>query len=112
MTLSNWPLERRVIGGHSQRVDALRTLWQAHAAYLTDKDPAAAAVIRVIAREFPAVAKHAPDYDAMAQVAAAEVERLAARDAEERHAAAKRAGRLDPISQLFGRPPLLVVAAN
>lgn len=112
VTLSSWPLERRLIGGYSQRVDALQALREAHAAYRKNKDTAEAAVIRIIGREFPAVAKHAPDYDAMAKVAAAELKSLEPRDADERHAAAERAARLDRLSQLFGRPPLLVVAAS
>jgi hypothetical protein len=112
VTLSTWPLERRILAGYSQRVDGLRALGAAYMAYRESKDPAAAAVMRVIGHEFPIVSKYAPNYDAMAEVAGAEIERLGARDAEERGAAAERATHLDRLSQLFGRSPLLVVGAG
>jgi hypothetical protein len=110
VTLSSWPLERRVIGGYSQRVDSMQVILAAHAAVRNGEDPSATAVIRVISREFPLIARWAPDCEAMAAAAAEGLEDIAGRDAEERSAAAVRASRLDPPSRLFGRAPLSVVA--
>jgi hypothetical protein len=112
VTLSSWPLERRVIGGYSQRVDAMRALLAADAAYRERKDPAARAILRIITREYPRLAPFGAEDGALARLAAAEVEALGPRDAEERGAAAARAAHLDQLSQLFGRPPLAVIAGS
>jgi hypothetical protein len=112
VTLSDWPLERRIIGGYSQRADALRAIATAYKTYQETQDGASAAIMRLVARELPSIAKHAPDLDAMGKAAAAGLTEIDAADTEERRAAAHRAGNLDPATQLFGRAPLTLVDAH
>jgi hypothetical protein len=112
VTLSDWPLERRIIGGYSQRADALRVIANAYKTYRETRDGASAAIIRLVARELPSIGKHAPDLDAMGKAAAADLTEIDAADAGERRAAAHRAGNFDTATQLFGRAPLTLVDAH
>jgi hypothetical protein len=112
VTLSDWPLEQRVIGGYSQRADALRAIANAYKTYRKTSDAGSAAIMRIIARELPSIGKHAPDLDAMGRTAAADLEKIDDADREERRAAALRAAQFDPATQLFGRAPLALVGAN
>jgi hypothetical protein len=112
VALSNWPIERRIIGGYSQRVDALRGIAKAYAIYRDTKDSDSAAIIRIIGRELPSIGQYAPDIDAMGKAAAADLAEFAERDEEERHGAAARLANMDARTQMFGKAPLLVVGAE
>jgi hypothetical protein len=111
VALSSWAIERRIIGGYSQRADALRGILKAYSIYQDTKDSDSAAIIRIIARELPSIGQYAPDIDAMGKAAAADLSEFAMRDEEERRAAATRLAHLDPMTQLFGRGPLILVGA-
>jgi hypothetical protein len=112
VALSNWPTERRVIGGYSQRADALRALVKAYLVYGDVKDEPSTAIMRVVARELPSIAQYAPDLDAIGRAATKDLQDIEARDIEEREAAAHRAAQLDPATQLFGRAPLALVGGD
>jgi hypothetical protein len=112
VALSSWAIERRIIGGYSQRVDALRGILKAYSIYQDTKDSDSAAIIRIIARELPSIGQYAPNIDAMGKAAAADLSEFAMRDEEERRAAATRIAHLDPMTQLFGRGPLVLVGAT
>lgn len=112
VTLSSWPLERRAIGGYSQRVDAMRVLVNAYADYRQGDKQTASAILKIVGREYPSIATYGDDFAAMAKAAATELEQYQARDDEERRAAAERTRRLDLQSQLFGRPPLALIGSR
>jgi hypothetical protein len=112
VTLSDWSLERRIIGGYSQRADALRAIANAYTTYRDTGDGGSAAIMRIVARELPSIGKHAPDLDAMGKTAAADLEKIDAADRDERRAAALRAAQFDSATQLFGRAPLALVGAD
>jgi hypothetical protein len=109
VALSSWPLERRVIGGYSQRADILRAIVKAYLVYSDTHDEASAAVMRLVARELPSIAQHALDLEAMGKAAEADLREIEALDMAEREAAAEKAARFDPATQLFGRMPLVPV---
>jgi hypothetical protein len=112
VALSSWAIERRFIGGYSQRVDALRGILKAYSIYQDTKDSDSAAIIRIIARELPSIGQYAPNIDAMGKAAAVDLSEFAMRDEEERRAAATRIAHLDHMTQLFGRGPLVLVGAT
>ncbi len=112
VSLSSWAIERRIIGGYSQRVDALRGILKAYSIYQDTKDTDSAAIVRIIARELPSIGQYAPNIDAVGKAAAADLSELAMRDEEERRAAATRIAHLDPTTQMFGRGPLVLVGAT
>src|SRR6516162_7136781 len=112
VALSDWPIERRIIGGYSQRVDALRGIAKAYAIYRDTKDSDSAAIIRIMGREMPSIGQYAPDIDAMGKAAVADLAEFAERDEEERRCAAARLVNMDARTQLFGRAPLLIVGAE
>jgi len=109
VALSSWAPERRVIGGYSQRADALRAIVKAYLVYRDTKDEASAAIMQLVARELPSIAQHMPNLDVLGKAAEMEYQKIEARDTEERQAAARKAVQLDPATQLFGRAPLAVV---
>ena len=104
-------IERRIIGGYGQRVDALRGILKAYSIYQDLKDPQSAAIIKIIGRELPSIGQYAPNIDAMGKAAAVDLSELAMRDEEERRSAATRIAHLDPMTQLFGKGPLVLVGA-
>ena len=112
VALSSWAIERRIIGGYSQRVDALRGILKAYSIYQDTKDSDSDAIIRIIARELPSIGQHAPNIDAMGKAAAEDLSEFAMRDEEERRAAATRISHLDLMTQRFGRGPLVLVGAT
>jgi hypothetical protein len=112
VALSSWAIERRIIGGHSQRVDALRGILKAYSIYQDTKDSQSAAIIRIIGRELPSIGQHAPNIDAMGKAAAADLSELDMDDEKERCSAATRISHLDPMTQLFGKGPLVLVGVT
>jgi hypothetical protein len=110
VTLSSWPLPRRIIGGYSQRAAALTAIMRAYLVYRDNKDETSAAIMQLVARELPSIAQHSPDLDAIGKAAEADLREIEARDTAEREAAARKAAQLDPATQLFGRAPLVLVS--
>ncbi|SRR6266487_4680748 len=119
LTLSDWPLERRLIGPWSERADHLAATSQLarQLAWLSKRDPAIARrlapVVADMARSIPG-ALDDEDVDTARVVSAAEAERaaLAARDEPWRKEAASRArGQLTEEQQMWGTS-IGVVAGN
>ena len=109
LAVSTWPLERRVIGPLSPRVDYI-TAAIAVAESITripDPGPEAMALLRRFAVNIPGAMPSrggaAPAPARVAEAARAELEVHTRRDQADRHAAARRAAQqLDDAAQLFG----------
>lgn len=119
LTLSDWPLERRLVGPWSERADHLAATAQLarQLAWLSKRDPAIAErlapVVADMARSIPGALDNR-DVDTARVVAAAEAERaaLAARDEPWRKEAASRArAQLTEEQQLWGTS-IGVIAGN
>jgi hypothetical protein len=107
LAISTWPMERRVIGSLSSRVDFLTGAIRVAEAVerLPAPVPAARRLLWRFAASIPGAGASATQMDApmVRQAAAAELGVHQAGDRETRQAAAKRAReRLDDVQQLFG----------
>jgi len=107
LAISTWPMERRVIGSLSPRVDFLTGAIQVAEAIerLTAPVPAARRLLWRFAASIPGAAANAAQLDShtVRQAAAAELAVHAAADRDTRQAAAARAReQLDDAQQLFG----------
>jgi hypothetical protein len=107
LALSTWPMEKRVIGSLSPRVDFLSAAVQV--AHAVERIPAPVAAARRLlwrfAASIPGAADNADRMEPRAVIAAAEAELRvhAPADADVRTAAARRAReQLDDVEQLFG----------
>lgn len=112
VALSSWPLEKRVIGGYTERANALRLFLRAHewlqvasredtVSRTEDEHAAWLWIITALGRDFK-LPLQKPDQaveEARAKLAQIDVDDLA-----ERKAAADRAAKLAERWQLFGRP--------
>jgi hypothetical protein len=110
LAVSTWPLERRVIGPLSQRVDYLMAAIAVADAItrLPEPGPEAMALLRRFAVDIPGALPGrggaVPAPDRVAQAARAELGVHVERDEAHRRAAAQRAAaQLDDAGQLFGR---------
>lgn len=107
LAISTWPMERRVIGSLSPRVDFLTGAIRVAEAIerLPAPVPAARRLLWRFAASIPGTAAHATEIDPriVRQAAAAELGVHQAADNQTRHAAARRAReQLDDVQQLFG----------
>lgn len=107
LAISTWPMERRVIGSLSPRVDFLTGAIRVAEAIerLPAPVPAARRLLWRFAASIPGAAASATQMDprAVKQAATAELEVHEAADTQTRHAAARRAReQLDDAQQLFG----------
>ena len=107
LAVSTWPMERRVIGPLSPRVDFLSAAIQVAAAVerLPSPVPAASRLLWRFAASIPGAAQDAARMDPrqIAQAAEAELQVHQSADSETRRAAAMRArAQLDDAEQLFG----------
>jgi hypothetical protein len=107
LAVSTWPMERRVIGPLSPRVDFLSAAIQAAGAIrrLPTPVPAASRLLWRFAASIPGAAQDATRIDPrnVAEAAEAELSVHRAADSETREAAAVRArAQLDDVGQLFG----------
>lgn len=107
LTVSTWPLERRVIGPLSPRVDFLTAAISVanHVARLAEPAPAALRLLRRFAANIPGAADGAGEMRpaAVARAAETELEVHAPADGEHRKAAAVRARKqLSDVERLFG----------
>ena len=104
LAISTWPMERRVIGSLSPRVDFLTAAIQIAAAVerLPSPVPAASRLLWRFAASIPGAAQHA-DPRTITEAALAELRVHEAADQATRKAAADRArARLDDAEQFFG----------
>jgi hypothetical protein len=104
MAISTWPIERRMIGSLSPRVDFLTAASQIAAAVerLSSPVPAASRLLWRFAASIPGAVQHA-DPRTVAEAAAAELNVHEAADQATRTASAGRArAQLDDAGQLFG----------
>ncbi|WP_205314960.1 hypothetical protein [Nonomuraea lactucae] len=112
LTVSTWPLERRMVGPLSPRVDFL-TCAIAVARHLSP-DPRAARLLARMARNIPGGAAGdlgPPDPDRVIEAAANELAVHAERDTRDRADLAERAtSQLDDRARLFGGTTLITVA--
>ncbi|WUH97769.1 hypothetical protein OHR68_30270 [Spirillospora sp. NBC_00431] len=120
LTISTWPMEQRIIGGHSPRVDFLTAARKIAEAVVTRRQlgqawrPEAMVQAEQLLRNFaanipgalpsPSPGHHAGliDPDQVAAAAAAELALHADLDEQERGAAVERARRLPEAERLFG----------
>ena len=107
LAASTWPMERRVIGPLSPRVDFLSAAIQVAGAIgrLPTPVPAASRLLWRFAASIPGAAEDATRTDPrdVAEAAAAELSVHQATDSETRQAAAVRGrAQLDDVEQLFG----------
>ncbi|MDF2711846.1 MAG: hypothetical protein K0R62_7498 [Nonomuraea muscovyensis] len=124
LTVSTWPLERRVVGPLSPRVDfltcAMAVARQLGADPLAALDPRALRLLARMARNIPGAAADAdtadlgpPDPARVAEAAARELAVHAGRDTRDRAELAGRAtSQLDDRSRLFGATTLITVARD
>ncbi|MET7951885.1 hypothetical protein [Micromonospora sp. NPDC005324] len=108
LALSSWPLETRLIGPTSPRADLLRVIVRlCNESERAGDAPWAADVRRLLWRFTRTIAASVPDtgdftYIQLREAAQHELGQIADTDTAERHAAARRARKLDPEAQLFG----------
>ncbi|GAA1712279.1 hypothetical protein ACBR40_38145 [Nonomuraea sp. AD125B] len=111
LTLSTWPLERRVVGPLSPRVDFLTCAIAV--AGREQADPRAARLLLRMARNIPGATDGSlgpPDPDRVIAAARAELAVHAPRDTRDRAELARRAARqLDDVARLFGAATLSTI---
>ncbi|MEU8245605.1 hypothetical protein [Nonomuraea sp. NPDC048916] len=114
LSVSTWPLARRMVGPLSPRVDFL-TCAIAVARHLTD-DPRAARLLARMARNIPGGSRSdlgPPDPGQVIEAAAAELAVHAERDTRDRDTLAKRAtSQLGDAARLFGAATLSTLARD
>jgi hypothetical protein len=102
ITLSDWPMEQRIIGRLSERVDALHVILRLIELMKSQPDREWLAVLRPLAQDFRFKIKAPEDAMAVREVVHSELEKIEAQDFEERHEAAVRAAKLPESRRLFG----------
>ncbi|WP_432834136.1 hypothetical protein [Dactylosporangium sp. CA-092794] len=117
LALSTWPLERRIIGALSPRVDFLNAAVSIaeHVARLPDSDRATARLLWLFAENIPGAADGigSAKPDAVIRAAQAELQTHQPADRSHREAAAARArAQLTDAEQLFGPGPLKAAAGQ
>jgi hypothetical protein len=119
LAVSTWPLEQRIVGPLGPRTDfltqAVRVAEQIQRIQATGEQPSDAAwrLLRRFAQNVPGAHEGfgAADPERVIRAATVEAEVHAAEDADQRRAAAQRAGKLTDTQKLFGAPPLGVAGA-
>jgi hypothetical protein len=117
-TLSEWPIEQRLIGPHSLRVDHLKVTINisAQIAWMIHRDAERAEALSELlanyARSIPGAIDDAIDVERIAAAAQAELEVLRADDDRWRAQTAQRVARLPAEQQLWGAAPPHLVEAN
>jgi hypothetical protein len=103
ITLSDWPLERRVIGQVSERADGLRTIIRIVGLMKKEENPAWIDVLRPLTQDYRySDGTSAVDLDCVLNAARNDLGKIEFQDMEERREAAARAAKLPESRRLFG----------
>jgi len=102
ITLSDWPLGKRMIGNLSERVDALHVILRLIDLAITEPERNWLNVLEPLAKDFRFQVKSVKDLPNLCNMVKGELEKIEAKDIEERSIAAGRASKLPESRRLFG----------
>jgi hypothetical protein len=102
ITLSDWPLEKRIIGNLSERVDAFHVMRRLVDLAKAEPERKWLSVLQPLANDFRFQVKSADELPALWDKVDGELKKIEAKDIEDRSAAASRAAKLPESRRLFG----------
>jgi hypothetical protein len=102
ITLSDWPLERRIIGNLSERVDAFHVLLRLADLAKAEPQRKWLSVLQPLANDFGFQVRSTEDLPGLWDHVNEHLEKIEAKDLEERGRAASRAANLPESRRLFG----------
>jgi hypothetical protein len=102
ITLSDWTLEKRIIGNLSERVDAFHVMLRLVDLAKAEPERKWLSVLQPLASDFRFHVKSGDDLPALWDKVDGELKKIEAKDIEDRSAAASRAAKLPESRRLFG----------